>query len=166
MGPTWGPSGADSTQVGPMLAPWTLLSGKACNLSLSKTILLMSLLSCILPAMFKLLWWFCENYHTPNDIEITSYNQDIDFNIQTFYNFMFELVFNQNTLVRTATQPCIKIHALLYVLYKHFKASWFLWQLLCISHCHFVLTHLFLIYVKFLFTTRILYIYISADSIF
>ena len=27
MGPTWGPSGDDRTQVGPMLAPWTLLSG-------------------------------------------------------------------------------------------------------------------------------------------
>ena len=27
MGPTWGPSGADRTQVGPMLAPLTLLSG-------------------------------------------------------------------------------------------------------------------------------------------
>ena len=27
MGPTGGPSGADRTQVGPMLAPWTLLSG-------------------------------------------------------------------------------------------------------------------------------------------
>ena len=27
MGPTWGPPGADRTQVGPMLAPWTLLSG-------------------------------------------------------------------------------------------------------------------------------------------
>ena len=26
-GPTWGPSGADRTQEGPMLAPWTLLSG-------------------------------------------------------------------------------------------------------------------------------------------
>ena len=26
-GPTWGPSGADRTQVSPMLAPWTLLSG-------------------------------------------------------------------------------------------------------------------------------------------
>ena len=26
MGPAWGPSGADRTQVGPMLAPWTLLS--------------------------------------------------------------------------------------------------------------------------------------------
>ena len=26
MGPTWGPVGAGSTQVGPMLAPWTLLS--------------------------------------------------------------------------------------------------------------------------------------------
>ena len=27
MGQTWGPSGAGRTQVGPMLAPWTLLSG-------------------------------------------------------------------------------------------------------------------------------------------
>ena len=27
MGPTWGPPGADRTQVGPMLAPWTMLSG-------------------------------------------------------------------------------------------------------------------------------------------
>ena len=27
MGPTWGPSGADRTQMGPTLAPWTLLSG-------------------------------------------------------------------------------------------------------------------------------------------
>ena len=26
-GPTWGPSGADRTQVDPMLVPWTLLSG-------------------------------------------------------------------------------------------------------------------------------------------
>ena len=29
MGSTWGPYGADRTQVGPMLAPWTLLFGKA-----------------------------------------------------------------------------------------------------------------------------------------
>ena len=29
MGPTCGPSRADRTQVGPMLAPWTLLSGKS-----------------------------------------------------------------------------------------------------------------------------------------
>ena len=28
MGPTWVPSGADRTQMGPMLAPWTFLSGK------------------------------------------------------------------------------------------------------------------------------------------
>ena len=27
MGPTWGPSGADRSQMGPMLALWTLLSG-------------------------------------------------------------------------------------------------------------------------------------------
>ena len=30
MGPTWGPYGADKTQVGPMLAPKTLLSGIVC----------------------------------------------------------------------------------------------------------------------------------------
>ena len=29
MGPTWGPSGTDRTQVGRMLAPWTLLSGSS-----------------------------------------------------------------------------------------------------------------------------------------
>ena len=28
MGPTWGLSGADRTQLGPMLAPWSLLTGK------------------------------------------------------------------------------------------------------------------------------------------
>ena len=34
MGPTWGPSGADRTQLGPMLAPWTLLSGMTNNSNL------------------------------------------------------------------------------------------------------------------------------------
>ena len=34
MGPTWGPPGADRSQVGPMLAPWTLLSGKTVMSSL------------------------------------------------------------------------------------------------------------------------------------
>ena len=29
MGPTWGPPGADRTQLGPMWATWTLLSGEA-----------------------------------------------------------------------------------------------------------------------------------------
>ena len=32
MGPTYGPSGADRTQVGPMLTPWTLLSGRSYRL--------------------------------------------------------------------------------------------------------------------------------------
>ena len=31
MGPRWGPSGADRTQVGPMFAPWTSLSGVYCQ---------------------------------------------------------------------------------------------------------------------------------------
>ena len=32
MGPTWGPPGADRTQMGPMLAPWTMLSGTSSSL--------------------------------------------------------------------------------------------------------------------------------------
>ena len=32
MRPTWGPSGANRTQVGPMLAPWTLLYGNLLSL--------------------------------------------------------------------------------------------------------------------------------------
>ena len=42
MGPTWGPPGAESTWVGPMLAPWTLLSGQLC-----KTLVVSLLLACI-----------------------------------------------------------------------------------------------------------------------
>ena len=33
VGPTWGPTGADKTHVGPMLAPWALLSGTPCHLT-------------------------------------------------------------------------------------------------------------------------------------
>ena len=40
MGPTWGPSGADRTQVGSMLAPWTLLSGLVSGANTSVTIMM------------------------------------------------------------------------------------------------------------------------------
>ena len=36
MGPTWDPPGDDRTQVGPMLAPWTLLSGWLCFYALNR----------------------------------------------------------------------------------------------------------------------------------
>ena len=42
MGPTWGPSGADRTQVGPLLAPWTiwdLLRGLMHDLVLSESLI-------------------------------------------------------------------------------------------------------------------------------
>ena len=40
MGPTWDPSGADRTQVGPKLAPWTLLSGTGWIFSVEKFMVL------------------------------------------------------------------------------------------------------------------------------
>ena len=42
MEPIWGPSGADRTQVGPMLAPWTLLSGTISAMTVTLLILLSS----------------------------------------------------------------------------------------------------------------------------
>ena len=36
MRPTWGPSGSDRTQVGPMLAAWTLLSGVVIHAAITK----------------------------------------------------------------------------------------------------------------------------------
>ena len=50
MGPTWGPSGADRTQVGIMLAPWTLLPGTVmyimlCLMGSNKVILNLEILN-------------------------------------------------------------------------------------------------------------------------
>ena len=38
MGPTWGPSGADRTQVGPMWASWTFLSGQCRKAGIMTTV--------------------------------------------------------------------------------------------------------------------------------
>ena len=54
MGPTWGPSGADRTQVGPMLAPCTLLFGVPYSGNHAKTCMLNSD-SCISVWLFSIL---------------------------------------------------------------------------------------------------------------
>ena len=50
MGPTWGPPGSCRPQMGPMLAPWTLLSGEIKFMSTSYEIVLMN--------VTELLWWY------------------------------------------------------------------------------------------------------------
>ena len=55
MGPTWGPSGADRTQMGPILAPWTLLSD---NLSTSIGIK-------IIPVPEDQPWWIWVKHSYP-----------------------------------------------------------------------------------------------------
>ena len=65
MGPTWGPSGADRTQMGPMLTPWTLLSGmlswhcKQNNIPLLWTILEKNLYRCAHTYNLKAEWVKC-----------------------------------------------------------------------------------------------------------
>ena len=60
MGPTWGLSGADRTQVGPMLAPRTLLSGWLTNLCPSDvhTVGILSVLEYVIAACFRKVWVF------------------------------------------------------------------------------------------------------------
>ena len=54
MGPTWSPSGADRTQMGPMLAPWTLLSGMIYTAIMHTT-----------PRVLLFLFWFSTTPYTP-----------------------------------------------------------------------------------------------------
>ena len=78
MGPTWGPSGADRTQVGPKLAPWTLPSGMFCGIVMLKPQCICSstwkhistkhhfnFLLLVFPNHFnkKILWHQCEDFH-------------------------------------------------------------------------------------------------------
>ena len=54
MGPRWVPYGADRTQVGPMLAPWNLLSGNAHKIHYGHMVLWVSWR---LHCLFKRLYW-------------------------------------------------------------------------------------------------------------
>ena len=55
MGSTWGPSGADRSQVGPKLAPWTLLFGILSFHAFPNVIQSVEKISMIFPSVFKLL---------------------------------------------------------------------------------------------------------------
>ena len=63
MGPTWGPSRADRAQVGRMLAPWTLLSGRSRSWNLLVKSISNSLSFVILPnvsragAILRSIFW-------------------------------------------------------------------------------------------------------------
>ena len=62
MGPTWGPSGADRTQVGPMLSPWTLLYGTPSPVSVAeygdcRIILHFVFPSLLLETTTIIMWW-------------------------------------------------------------------------------------------------------------
>ena len=60
MGPTWGPSGANRTQVGSMLAPWILLSGMV-SLGINKSKLILSPGCKYMSIPHTLLTWICVN---------------------------------------------------------------------------------------------------------
>ena len=67
MRPTWGPSGADRTQVGPMLlAPWTLLSGMCIPL-----IMLTIILCIVLPRLYQVQWTYGVNLPVDGQVEST-----------------------------------------------------------------------------------------------
>ena len=61
MGPSWGPPGDDRTQVGPMLAPWTLLSGYTFTYILSFHRFMPSVRA--LPDQIKLGAYYCHRFY-------------------------------------------------------------------------------------------------------
>ena len=68
MGPTWGPSGADRTQVGPLSAPWTLLSGiyQYIGVLISHHIFILAIFLSFHPLVYKMYaiafgTWLCMN---------------------------------------------------------------------------------------------------------
>ena len=63
MGPTWGPAGANRIQVGPMLPPWTLLSGTGAN---KMALLWMNVISVNLAKLIShhFVWWYWLQQYT------------------------------------------------------------------------------------------------------
>ena len=75
MGPTWGPSGADRTQVHPMLAPWTLLSGNIITTTKPKALATAGLTTCefwyllqVSHLQCDLVLWFCNMWFRKKNI--------------------------------------------------------------------------------------------------
>ena len=73
MGPTWGPSGAARTQVGPMLAPWTWLSGTLDYWELVAAISVANISFCFifLSPMIEFSWW-PDSFRWSKDIDCSS----------------------------------------------------------------------------------------------
>ena len=80
MGPTWDPSGAGRTQVGPMLAPWTLPSGLISSMNEIKwktglhfmSVTQFEVILVVLLCQFHLLGWAWILIHMANQPPITS----------------------------------------------------------------------------------------------
>ena len=104
MGPTWGPSRAERTQVGPMLAPWTLLSGLLSSFFAAKWCVLGGSLGCCFFSFIFLLgflagicrclmWWTnvplatCDHYSaimTSHESHGVSNHRQLDHSFNSF----------------------------------------------------------------------------------
>ena len=87
MGSTWGQSGADRTQVGPMLAPWTLLSGTS-NLIENKPLSESFLANCYLHSWHKSQWNL--NQNTTIFIQENAF-QNVISKITTIFSAAFQM---------------------------------------------------------------------------
>ena len=84
MGPTWGPSGPDKTQVGPIKAPWTLLSGRVLKFEIAEN----ALAHCFSPVCIYIYMYIYINIDN-------TYGNMLWFIIPYF----FQIFFNQNALI-------------------------------------------------------------------
>ena len=124
MGPTWGPSGADRTQVGPMLAPWILLSGDILNKMKTYVYIWENGKNIfILPINFKI---YCNihhdyNYHKHFDIWINffltaSNNQYINENYQQHSSVIHHTdVFKIDLMTNDTDPQCTELRWLIII---------------------------------------------------
>ena len=97
MGPTWGPSGADRTQVGPMLAPWTLLSGYIPDVhKLANEWHASSLAASLLDTSRSNQWWhaWCSNGIQPKETQFTCriFNHNTDLHMIVYCQYVIVLL--------------------------------------------------------------------------
>ena len=121
-GPAWGPSGADRTQVGPMLAPWTLLSG-VISLALSVEYPHPIFRSDILKSCFiEICNFISQNLHVRMYLHYMKHSI-----ILTLTNIGYVIFCSHNPQI----DPIIKVNILIVHVF-----NWACWEVIaCIFHC-------------------------------
>ena len=109
MGPPWGPAGVDRTQVGPILAPWTLLSG-----TYAYSLVVVVYISC--QVMYLIWFGITCIIPSPNNIDVLLYD------IKEYAEWI-NLTWLMNNMVYVGQTHQAHVHDDV-IKWKHFPRYW------------------------------------------